>query len=82
MNLIVIWNIHLTFARVGNLGNLNSAFRASDFRPTDQDIKVKDELIKKVKIQLDKYNSIISNDIPNFNSSFKNLELDYLNVFM
>ena len=65
-----------------NLGNLNSAFRASDFRPTDQDIKVKDELIKKVKIQLDKYNSIISNDIPNFNSSFKNLELDYLNVFM
>ena len=65
-----------------NLGNLNSAFRASDFRPTDQDIKVKDELIKKVKIQLDEYNSIISNDIPNFNSSFKNLELDYLNVFM
>ena len=40
-----------------NLGNLNSAFRASDFRPTDQDIKVKDELIKKVKIQLDEYNS-------------------------
>ena len=65
-----------------NLGNLNSAFRASDFRPTDQDIKVKDELIKKVKIQLDEYNSIISNDIPNFNSSFKNLELDYLNVSM
>ena len=65
-----------------NLGNLNSAFRASDFRPTDQDIKVKDELIKKVKIQLDEYNSVISNDIPNFNSSFKNLELDYLNVFM
>ena len=65
-----------------NLGNLNSAFRASDFRPTDQDIKVKDELIKNVKIHLDEYNSIISNDIPNFNSSFKNLELDYLYVFM
>ena len=41
-----------------------------------------DELIKKVNIQLEKYNSIISEDIPEFNSNFKNLELDYLNVFM
>ena len=65
-----------------NLGNLNSAFRGGDFGPTDQDIMVKNELIKKVKIQLEKYNSIISEDIPEFNSKFKNLELDYLNVFM
>jgi hypothetical protein len=43
---------------------------------------VKNELIKKVNIQLEKYNSIISEDIPEFNSNFKNLELDYLNVFM
>ena len=65
-----------------NLGNLNSAFRGGDFGPTDQDIMVKNELIKKVNIQLEKYNSIISEDIPEFNSKFKNLELDYLNVFM
>jgi photosystem II stability/assembly factor-like uncharacterized protein len=63
-----------------NLGNLNSAFRGGDFGPTDQDIQVKNELIKKVNLQLDKYNSIISKEIPNFNSSFKKLELDYLNV--
>ena len=63
-----------------NLGNLNSAFRSGDFGPTDQDIQVKNELIKKVNLQLDKYNSIISKEIPNFNSSFKKLELDYLNV--
>jgi hypothetical protein len=31
---------------------------------------------------LEIYDTIISNDIPNFNSSFKNLELDYLNVSM
>ena len=65
-----------------NLGNLNSAFRGGDFGPTAQDIMVKNELIKKVNIQLEKYNSIISEDIPEFNSKFKNLELDYLNVFM
>ena len=65
-----------------NLGTLNSAFQAGDFGPTAQDIMVKNELIKKVNIQLEKYNSIISEDIARFNSNFKNLELDYLNVFM
>ncbi len=65
-----------------NLGNLNSAFRSGDFRPTDQDVNVKNELIEKVNKQLEIYDTIISNDIPNFNSSFKNLELDYLNVSM
>ena len=61
---------------------IRDRYRGGDFGPTDQDVLVKDELIKKVNIQLDKYNSIISEDIPNFNSSFKKLELDYLNVFM
>ena len=65
-----------------NLGNLNSAFRGGDFRPTDQDINVKNELIEKVNKQLEIYDTIISNDIPNFNSSFKNLELDYISVSM
>ena len=63
-----------------NLGNLNSAFRGGDFGPTVQDVQVKNELIEKVNAQLTKYNKIISEDIPNFNSSFKKLELDYLNV--
>ena len=65
-----------------NLGNLNSAFRSGDFSPTDQDINVKNELIEKVNKQLEIYDTIISNDIPSFNSSFKKLELDYLNVSM
>ncbi len=64
-----------------NLGNLNSTFRGGDFGPTVQDVQVKDELIEKVNAQLAKYDKIISEDIPNFNSSFKKLELDYLNVF-
>ena len=63
-----------------NLGNLNSAFRGGDFGPTVQDVQVKNELIEKVNAQLTKYDKIISEDIPNFNSSFKKLELDYLNV--
>ena len=65
-----------------NLGNLNSAFRGGDFRPTDQDINVKNELIEKVNKQLEIYDTIISNDIPNFNSSYKNLELDYISASM
>jgi hypothetical protein len=65
-----------------NLGNLNSAFRGGDFGPTVQDVQVKNELIEKVNAQLAKYDNIILEDIPNFNSSFKKLELDYLNVFM
>jgi hypothetical protein len=64
-----------------NLGNLNSTFRGGDFGPTVQDVQVKDELIEKVNTQLAKYDKIISEDIPNFNSSFKKLELNYLNVF-
>ena len=64
-----------------NLGNLNSALRGGDFGPTVQDVQVKNELIEKVNAQLTKYDKIISEDIPNFNSSFKKLELDYLNVF-
>ena len=63
-----------------NLGNLNSAFRGGDFGPTVQDVQVKNELIEKVNAQLTKYDKIITKDIPNFNSSFKKLELDYLNV--
>ena len=64
-----------------NLGNLNSAFGGGDFAPTVQGVQVKNELIEKVNVQLTKYDKIISEDIPNFNSSFKKLELDYLNVF-
>jgi len=64
-----------------NLGNLNSTFRGGDFGPTVQDVQVKDELIEKVNTQLAKYDKIISEVIPNFNSSFKKLELNYLNVF-
>ena len=63
-----------------NLGNLNSALEGGDFGPTVQDVLVKNELIEKVNIQLTEYNKIMSEDIPNFNSSFKKLELNYLNV--
>ncbi len=63
-----------------NLGNLNSGFRGGDFGPTAQDIEVKNALVEKVNTQLKEYDLIISNDIPNFNESFKKLELNYLNV--
>ncbi|MEK9755975.1 MAG: glycosyl hydrolase [Bacteroidota bacterium] len=65
-----------------NLGNLNSSFRSGDFGPTNQAIEMKDELIEKVNNQLEIFNEVLTKEIPNFNSNFKKLELDYLKVSM
>ena len=65
-----------------NLGNLNSSFRSGDFGPTNQAIEMKDELIEKVNNQLEIFHEVLSKKIPNFNSNFKKLELDYLKVSM
>jgi hypothetical protein len=43
---------------------------------------MKDELIEKVNNQLEIFNEVLTKEIPNFNSNFKKLELDYLKVSM
>ena len=47
-----------------------------DFRPTEQDIAVKDELTKLIDEQLAKYKTIVETDIPALNKAIKAKEVD------
>ena len=60
------------------LGHLNSLVTMDDFPPTAQDIDVKNELSGLIKLELDKFDSLISREIKEFNDDFNALSLDYL----
>ncbi len=60
------------------LGHLNSLVKMGDFAPTDQDIIVKNELSEAILKQLVNFNKLIDNDIKVFNTSFNQLNLNYL----
>ncbi|MCW5516380.1 WD40/YVTN/BNR-like repeat-containing protein [Muriicola sp. Z0-33] len=60
------------------LGHLNSLVGIDDFPPTDQDIAVKNELTGKIENQLKIFDAMISKEIKEFNSSFNDLDLNYL----
>ncbi|WP_299337937.1 glycosyl hydrolase [uncultured Psychroserpens sp.] len=62
------------------LGHLNSLVGMGDFAPTDQDIAVKNELTAKIKVQLDAFNTLISDEISAFNAAFNSKQLNYLFV--
>lgn len=62
------------------LGHLNSLVAIDDFPPTEQDIAVKNELTGKIENQLEIFDSMISKEIKEFNSSFNDLNLNYLFV--
>jgi len=49
-----------------------------DFPPTEQDIAVKEELSQKINSELEKFNTLVSNEIKMFNSEFNSLNLNYL----
>jgi hypothetical protein len=51
-----------------------------DFAPTAQDIAVKNELTKKIEVQLKAFNNIITNEIKAFNEAFNAKQLNYLFV--
>jgi photosystem II stability/assembly factor-like uncharacterized protein len=58
------------------LAHLNSLVSIGDFRPTAQDIAVKDELTKLIDEQLAKYKTIVETDIPALNKAIKAKEVD------
>ncbi len=60
------------------LGHLNSLVGMGDFPPTEQDIAVKNELTSKINSELDKFNTLVSEEIKRFNEAFNSLELNYL----
>ncbi len=62
------------------LGHLNSLVGMGDFAPTEQDIAVKEELTVKIKIELDAFNKLMSDEITTFNTAFNSKNLNYLFV--
>ncbi len=62
------------------LGHLNALVSMGDFAPTEQDVAVKDELSKKIKEQLDAFNTILNDQVKAFNAAFNIKQLNYLFV--
>ena len=62
------------------LAHLNSLVSIGDYRPTQQDIAVKDELTKLIDEQLAKYKTIVESDFPALNKAIKAKEVDAIFV--
>lgn len=62
------------------LGHLNSLVSMGDFAPTAQDVAVKDELTKQINEQLDAFNTIVDQEVKDFNTAFNSKNLNYLFV--
>ena len=60
------------------LGHLNSLVSMGDFAPTEQDVKVKDELSEQINQQLKAFNNLIDSEIKAFNDAFNTKKLNYL----
>ena len=50
----------------------------NDFPPTDQDKKLMTELSEKIDKEIEIFNKLMTNNVSEFNLSFKKLQLDYL----
>ena len=62
------------------LGHLNALVGMGDFAPTDQDMAVKNELTSQIKVQLNAFDKLISEEISAFNTAFNAKQLNYLFV--
>lgn len=62
------------------LGHVASLASYDDFRPTDQDVAVKNELTTKISAQLKTFDELIDTEIGAFNDEFNALKLKYLFV--
>ena len=60
------------------LGHLNSLVSMGDFAPTEQDIAVKNELTQKIESQLSLFNTLVTDQISEFNKSFNAKSLNYV----
>jgi len=65
--------------KLGNkLAALNGVAGTGDFKPTDQSYAVRDQLVERIDVQLDRFNSIKGNDIPELNRVLKEKGIDYI----
>ena len=60
------------------LGHLNSLVSMGDFPPTEQDIAIKNELTQKIESQLSLFNTLVTDQISEFNKSFNAKSLNYV----
>ncbi|MEM7548486.1 MAG: glycosyl hydrolase [Bacteroidota bacterium] len=58
------------------LGHLNSLMAFGDFKPTDQAIAFKKEVSAEIDVELNKLEKVFKEDIPAFNKTVKEQELD------
>ncbi|QYA24959.1 glycosyl hydrolase [Gramella sp. MT6] len=62
------------------LAHLNSLVSMDDFPPTTQDVMVKNELTAKINAELDKFDSLLADEIKEFNKQFNEMDLNYVFV--
>ncbi len=60
------------------LGHIANLVTMNDFPPTDQDKRLMIELSEKIDKEIEILNKLMTNDVSEFNLSFKKLQLDYL----
>ena len=60
------------------LGHIANLVTMNDFPPTSQDKKLMMELSEKINKEIEVFNKLMTNDVSEFNLSFKKLQLDYL----
>ena len=51
-----------------------------NYKPTDQMIEVKNELIKKINQELKKWDSIKNEELKNLNNEIKNIDIDLISI--
>ena len=62
------------------LGHLNSLVTMDDFPPTEQDVKVKEELTAAIMVELEKFDQMLDEKVSAFNKAFNESNLNYLFV--
>ena len=62
------------------LGHINNLVMGNDFPPTDQDVEVSKLLTSQIKIQIDHYKKLLTEDLEAFNKTFADLKLDFLTL--
>lgn len=62
------------------LAHLNSLITIGDFKPTTQDVAVKQELSAEIRKELEEFDALVDNKIRDFNKAFNEMQLDYLFV--
>ena len=62
------------------LAHLSSVSSNGNYKPTDQMIEVKNELIKKINQELKKWDSIKNEELKNLNNEIKNIGIDLISI--